>query len=247
MKINRKYLFIGLILIAAFSLVVYQKRRGIENRVSNIITPTPVFNPTTPPVVQADHVLLNVPFFAQAPTGNWSDPRQEDGCEEASITMAWLWSQDKTLTAQQAEKAITDISDYELTNYGNYNDLDAQDTAKLMEDYYHYDAKKITVTENISIEDIKNALRQGRVVLTPANGQKLGNPNYKSPGPLTHMLVIRGFDDAKQQFITNDPGTRNGNQYRYSYTVLFNALVNYPSGHHESQVGRPNAMIAIEK
>lgn len=207
--------------------------------------PDTTYVPTVPDAVKSDYVLLNVPFTSQAPTGNWSDPRQEDGCEEASLLMAWLWINDKGITPSEAEKAIIDMSDFETAHYGNYNDLDAADTAKLMTDYYGY--TKLEVKYNPSIEDIKNSLRAGKLVLVPANGQYLGNPHYKAPGPTTHMLVIKGFNDAKGQFITNDSGTQYGKSYVYAYQTLYKAMVDYPSGNHLSQEGRPKSMIVIEK
>ena len=65
------------------------------------------------------------------------------------------------------------------------------------------------------------------------NGQLLHNPNFKQPGPERHMLVIIGFDPRKKQFITNDPGTRNGANYRYNYTTLYNAIRDYPTGYNK--------------
>ena len=58
----------------------------------------------------------------------------------------------------------------------------------------------------------------GKLVIYPANGQMLDNPNFTEPGPIYHMLVITGYD--KDTFITNDPGTRNGFNYKYSYDTL---------------------------
>jgi hypothetical protein len=239
MKKNKIVILVAIILIAGGGVYALKKAKTTRP------VPDTTFVPTVPDTVKSDYALLNVPFTSQAPTGNWADPRQEDGCEEASILMAWLWTQNKTITPADAEQAIIDISDYETAHYGNYYDLDAQDTAKLMQDYYHY--QKVSTKIDPTIDEIKNELRQGRLVLVPANGQKLGNPHYKQPGPLTHMLVIKGFDDAKSQFITNDSGTQYGKSYVYNYQVLFNAMVNYPSGQHEDQTGRPKAMIMVEK
>jgi len=195
---------------------------------------------------QDSKVLLTVAFTSQAPTGNWDDERQQDGCEEASLLMAWNWINGKTsINAQEAEREIIAMSEYELEHYGNYYDINAQDTIKLMKDYYKYD--KISYQLEVDAEDIKNALRSGKLVIVPANGKRLNNPNFSSGGPVTHMLVVKGFDDAKQQFITNDPGTRNGNGYIYSYSTLLNAMVNYPTGYHEDQTGQPNAMIVVER
>ena len=237
---NKFLISAAIILIAGGGALALKKRVRIPQS-----APDTSFVPTVPDTVKADSVLLNVPFTSQAPTGHWSDPRQEDGCEEASLLMAWLWTKDQGITPADAEKVIIDMSNFETAHYGNYNDLDAQDTAKLMQDYYGY--QKVSVKISPTLDDIKNELRHGHLVLVPANGQRLNNPHFKVPGPLTHMLVIKGFNDAKSQFITNDPGTQYGKSYIYSYQVLFNAIVNYPSGHHESQVGRPKAMIIVEK
>jgi len=34
------------------------------------------------------------------------------------------------------------------------------------------------------------------------------------------MIVIRGFDPATKEFITNDPGTKRGEFYRYDIDLL---------------------------
>ncbi len=204
---------------------------------------------TIPDAVKTEdskYILLDVPFTSQAPTGNWADPRQQDGCEEAGLLMAWSWVNGvKSLVPKEAEKTIIDMVKFEEQNYGDVPDIDAATVVKLMKDYFHYD--KITVKYDITIEDIKKELLAGHLVLVPANGQKLGNPNYTGAGPVTHDIVIKGFDDNKQQVITNDSGTRNGKSYVYSYKTIMNAIVDYPTGHHESQAGRPKAMIVVTK
>jgi hypothetical protein len=235
---------LGIIVIAVAAAAAFY----IYKPQTNYLTLPPSQNayvPKAPDVVKPTRVLLNVPFTSQAPNGNWSDPRQEDGCEEASIYMAWLWIQGKSTSASEAEQAILDMSDFETKNYGNYNDLNAQDTAKLMQDYYGY--KKLLVKIEPTLDDIFTELSNGHLVLVPTNGQRLGNPHYKQPGPTTHMLVVKGFDSVKQVFITNDPGTQFGNGYEYKYETLYNAIINYPSGDHEDQTGQPKAMIVVTK
>lgn len=256
MKKPIKFFIIFLVILAAFAAVflLRSKTRTGENVVDKVVgkitgaTPPPPdtsFNPTVPDVVKASSALLNVPFTSQAPTGNWADPRQEDACEEAAVLMAWSWVKNLPITPAAAEKTITDMSDFETAHYGNFYDSDAQDTAKFFTDYYGY--KNFEVKIDPTLEDIKNALRAGKLVIAPANGRKIGNPHYKSPGPLTHFMVIKGFDDAKGVFITNDSGTQYGKDWNYKYDNLYNALVNYPSGHHEDQTGRPKAMIVVTK
>ncbi|MEJ0021109.1 MAG: C39 family peptidase [Candidatus Doudnabacteria bacterium] len=247
-----KFFAIIIIIVAAFTAVyLLRSKTQLGQKVVDKITGTPPpppdtsFNPTVPDAVQASYVKLNVPFTSQAPTGNWADPREEDGCEEASVLMAWSWIKDQPLNPTDALKTILDMSAFETAHYGNYDDTDAQDTAKFFTDYYGYTNLEVKIDP--SIDDIKNELRAGKLVLAPANGQKLGNPHYTAPGPLTHFMVIKGFDDSKGIFITNDAGTQYGKDYTYKYQVLYDALVNYPSGHHESQAGRPKAMIVVTK
>jgi len=62
----------------------------------------------------------------------------------------------------------------------------------------------------------------------PAAGRELGNPNFTDPGPLYHMLVVRGY--TENNFITNDVGTRKGENYQYKYDVLMNAIHDWNGG-----------------
>ena len=143
-----------------------------------------------------NQVLLNVPFLSQAPTAKWSDPRQQDGCEEASILMAHLWLEGKTMTSQQAEAEIIAVSEWQKEKYGEFIDRSIADTGKMFEDYYGHTNWEIR--RNIDKDDIREELAKGNIVIVPTNGQILVNPNYTGAGPLTHMLPIIGYDDAKQ-------------------------------------------------
>lgn len=204
---------------------------------------TPVF--TSTPVPEKD-ILLDAPFTPQAPFGNWKDSLQQDGCEEASVIMAMAWVRGKKLTPAVALEDILAISNYELNVYGNYGDTDAQDTAeRIFKGYFKYD--NIEIKKGIGIGDIKQELFKGNLVLVPVNGRKLGNPYYTPPGPLEHFLVIRGYDSAKKEFITNDSGIMHGEKYRYKESVLEGALSDYPTGHHEPLIPGRTAMIAVKK
>jgi len=79
------------------------------------------------------------------------------------------------------------------------------------------------------------------------NGQALGNPNFTPPGPEYHFLLIRGYNPSTDTFITNDPGTRNGELYKYSSDTLFNAIRDYPTGDHLPITSTRKAMIVILK
>lgn len=192
-------------------------------------------------------ILLNVPFAAQAPFGEWSDPRQQDGCEEVSVLMAMRWVNNrKTISKDEAKKEILAISDYEEKTYGSYHDTSAADTvSRIIKGYYNYD--NASVEYNINAEDIISELEKGDLIIVPANGQKLGNPNFTAPGPDRHMLIIKDYDASSDEFITNDPGTRQGENYRYKSDVLINALRDYPTGNHLPIEAERKAMIIIKK
>lgn len=210
------------------------------------VSPSPkiVVSPSPMP----SKVLLQVPFAAQAPLGRWSDPRQQDGCEETAAYMAVAWArgekipQDKTIL----EKELTDISDWQQKEYGSYHDTNSRDTIeRIFKGYFKY--TNVEYSEEVSVQSIKEELAAGNIILVPANGQLLGNPNFTAPGPERHNLVIKGYDDIRGEFITNDNGTRQGESYRYKYSVLINAIRDYPTGDHLPILGNEKTMIIVKK
>lgn len=232
-----------------------------ETTTEPIITPQPAATPSaspatpekpapTPPkeeeVSEFAFVDHKVPFTSQAPKGNWDDERQQDGCEEATALMAMLWVRGDSISTSKAEQEIIAISDYEQNTYGEFRDVGLNDVKKwIFSGYFKYD--KTTVRNNISATDIIKELEAGHVLGVPMNGQKLGNPYFSGAGPERHMLLIRGYDPVKDQFITNDPGTKRGEGYRYSTQTIMNAILAYPTGHHEPVSGQPTGVIVISK
>ncbi len=205
--------------------------------------PTPPKEEEVSTFAFVDH---KVPFTSQAPKGGWDDERQQDGCEEASALMAMLWVRGDSISSTKAEQEIIAISDYEQNTYGEFRDIGLNDVKKwIFSGYFKYD--KTTVRTNISATDIIKELAAGHVLVVPMNGQKLGNPYFSGAGPERHMLLIRGYDPKKDQFITNDPGTKRGEGYRYSTQTIMNAILAYPTGHHEPVSGQPTGMVVVSK
>jgi len=188
-------------------------------------------------------ILHEVPFTPQAPFGNWDDPRQDNGCEEASVIMAMHWVSGEALTFIEAEKEIIALSDFEKDQYGYFLDTSAEDTMKFMASYFDY--QDAVLKEDIDAEDIKTELLSGNIVIVPVNGQKLNNPYYTPPGPIQHMVVVIGYDDDTKEFITNDPGTKRGRHLRYPEKVFGEALQNYITGFHEPIPKVNKVMIVI--
>lgn len=192
-------------------------------------------------------ILLDVPFVAQAPFGEWSDQRQEDGCEEASSIMAIAWATGvKSISLQDAKAKILSIAKWEEEKYGSYHDTSISDTLdRIIKGYYDFDGARLK--KNVDVEDIIEELKNGNVVIAPVDGVLLKNPFYSYPGPERHMLVVVGYDEVKKEFITNDPGTRHGEAYRYPKDVFSKALRDYQSGEHLPVEGHEKNIIVIEK
>ncbi len=220
--------------------------RGISNKNLSAISVGVVGESIYTPPTKQKVLLMDVPFAVQAPYGNWTDQRQEDGCEEASALMAVSWAREKNLTKDIVLKEVTGISDFLLEKYGEYRDISTQDIIDwIFKDYFQYD--QVTLRYNITIDDIIQELERGNLIITPMNGQLLGNPNFKAPGPPRHMIVIRGYDYATEEFITNDPGTKNGELYRYNTSVIYKAIRDYPTGYHENIDEVKKNMIVVNK
>lgn len=191
-------------------------------------------------------IIGGVPFSPQAPFAEWQDPRQQDGCEEASALMAVRWVRNKDLTRQQALEEIINISEFLEDKYGEYRDTSLPDMKdQIFKDYFEY--PQVEVRKDIEIADIVHHLQQGNLVLAPMDGQKLPNPYYTPPGPSRHMIVIRGYDPAQEKFITNDPGTRHGELLEYDAQAFYESIRAYPTGYHEPIPEISRDVIVVKK
>lgn len=170
---------------------------------------------------------LAVPFTSQAPHANWDLPYQE-ACEEASAYMVaeyYAGTPSGKIDPDAADAAILDIVAFEEDLIGNYLDTTAEETVQFIDFYFNLQA---TVIENPTVDQIKAEIAAGRPVIVPAAGRELENPNFTGLGPLYHMLVIKGY--TENQFITNDPGTRNGESYVYDIDVIMDAMGDWNNG-----------------
>ena len=168
---------------------------------------------------------LKVPFTTQSPFAEWTE-QDNESCEEAAILTVHYYWQDKIFTKQIAKEELQKIVDFEINYFGFFKDTNTEQTADLARKMWGY--QKVEVIWNPTIEDIKKEVYQGRPVILPTAGRKLGNPNFKSPGPIYHMLVVRGWNE--KNIITNDPGTRKGENYQYSPDVLYKAIHDWNNG-----------------
>lgn len=183
-------------------------------------------------VIADKYYINNIPFTTQAPNADWKDEKQQDGCEEASVVMAEAWFRsEKKLPKDEALKRILMASDWFLAKLGTFHDAGVDDVVRILKEYYQIN--NVEIIEQPTIKQLKENISQSKIILVPTNGRLLGNPNFSGSGPERHMILLKGYDDKTGEFITNDPGTRKGEDYRYSYEVVLNAILAYPTGYHE--------------
>lgn len=187
-----------------------------------VVVNVPVKNTTTSVNLVVEKNLA-IPFTSQAPAAIW-DADHEEFCEEAAMLMVGRYYQGKNFTnIADMENGLHQIKKWEVDNLGFYFDTTAQENAQVLAGVYRL---KVELLRNPTITQIKTAIAAGHPVIVPTAGRELGNPNFKTPGPIYHNLVIRGYTkDGK--FITNDPGTRKGVQYVYRQQVVMDAIHNW--------------------
>jgi hypothetical protein len=176
-------------------------------------------------VVLPPEMNLAVPFTSQAPEGNWEQPWQ-DACEEATILMLDAYYKTYNLSPLFAKDELQKMVDWESAQSWGYSIPIAQVKETL--DWYMGRSFISRIIENPSIGDIKKSVANGNPVLVVAYGKSLDNPNFRNGGPEYHALIIRGY--TEEGFITNDPGTRNGKEFFYTYENLMNSIHDWNNG-----------------
>ena len=164
-------------------------------------------------------INLDVPFFPQAPDGDWSLPWQE-ACEEASAILAVSFAKGDRPAKDAFRKEILDLVEWEKVNFGAYEHTNVVQTDRMIGSALDY--KSTRVIENPTVDELKRTLAVGHPIVAPFAGRLLKNPFYKGEGPYYHMLVIRGYDE--KNFITNDVGTKRGENFIFPYETIMQAI-----------------------
>jgi hypothetical protein len=210
-----------------------------EPEPANLNTNTSGQTPTPSAGTWPESKLLAVPFTPQAPTANW-DQLHNEACEEADALMADAYfsgRKETTLSPEYAENEIAKLTEWQKQNFGYYLDITTPEMAKMMTAVY---GLKTKVIDFPTADQIKQEIANGNLVIFSANGQRLGNPNFRQPGPIHHMLLIKGYN--KTGFVTNDSGTKRGLNYPYSYETLQYSAADWE---HSQQNVNNNIKLAI--
>jgi hypothetical protein len=230
---------LGTCIIGGVGFAVYQKVRVAEERREKILEQIDVERPLAQSLAitetdsassarseDSDEVNWDVPFTSQAPHGEWDEVHKE-ACEEASILMTMLYFRSQTIRSpDHAEELLQSVL---LRNESLGFEVDTTITQVrevLLSLAPELDAQFLW---NPSTADLQAALAKGSLIIMPADGQALGNPYFRNPGPPYHMLVVRGYT-SDGYAITNDPGTKRGEAFVYRWETLMNAMHDWNGG-----------------
>jgi len=193
-----------------------ESKSSIDNESPNLASQS--ISPKTIPL-PASYQIHNVPFEPQAPFANW-DHLHDEACEEASLIIVNYYLTNQGLNASIMEDQIQKITSWEIDNWQVPDkDLTVAELKIIAENFYHLNPEIKKINE---LNDIKKQISSGHIVIVPAAGRLLGNPNFRSPGPIYHMLVVTGYTPSG--FITNDVGTKRGLNFQYKNDIFFSAI-----------------------
>ena len=181
-------------------------------------------------------INLAVPFTSQAPEENWDEPWQ-DACEEAAALMLDAYYKNYNLSPFFARDEILKMVEWE-NKQGWGESIEIEKMGNLMVNYLS-PKYKVKIIENPTIEQIKKYIANGQPVLVVADGKVLPNPHFRNGGPIYHALIIRGY--TSDSFITNDPGTKFGENFMYKYNDLMNAIHDWNNG--DVKTGKKTVLI----
>ncbi len=182
---------------------------------------------------------IKIPFISQAPFGVW-DELHDDACEEASLLLIHYYLQNINPSKNQMDLDIRALVDYQIEKYGKHKDLTSKEVVDLAHEYLKY--QDVRIVYDFTWGDLKKEISQNKPVIIPAVGRLLNNPYFTAPGPIYHMLVIRGYNQT--HLITNDVGTRRGEAYTYTYDVLDDAIHDW-TGDYDTILSGRRAYIVI--
>jgi len=165
---------------------------------------------------------LKMTFYSQAPFGDWSEPWQE-ACEEASILLIANTYYNHNWTRENFRDEILKLVTWENQNFGDFKNTNAVQISRMLQEYL---GLKSVIHADPTYEDVQQVLARGHLIVMTFAGKLIGNPNYRNGGPVYHAMVIKGYKSGGK-VITEDVGTKNGEDYVYPWTTLQRALHDY--------------------
>ena len=205
---------------------MFNKESNEDISTPEFVVSTPIVEPEpieeqAPPIkkVLPPSVTLAVPFYVQAPDNKRVLPWTE-ACSEANLVLAAYYIQNKVLTKDQFKKDILAMTKVQDKFFDTYIEIPMIKLKKLYDRFYPKIGTS-KIIDNPTIEQIKEELAQGNIVIVPTAGKELNNPYYLEYAPRFHTVLIRWYDD--KYFYANDVGISRGENFPYLQEVIMEA------------------------
>lgn len=165
---------------------------------------------------------IDVPFTSQAPEKNWYEPWL-NACEETSILMVdSFYTDDRDIDINEAKVEIHEIIKIKRSNIDYSKDESLETIIELINeldlDWTAY------IKENPTIDELRLEIANNNPIIVPVYARELDNPYYTGEGPDYHVMVLTGYDENRNMFIVNDPGTQYGEGLTFTYEVLMDSI-----------------------
>ncbi|MFA6050637.1 MAG: C39 family peptidase [Candidatus Paceibacterota bacterium] len=219
----------------SFIIILFGLAFGISYAKSNkkVALPVPTVNTTAKPVTTEpvgklkSKMTLQVAFMSEAPDGNWTNP-WSNACEETVTLMAdKYYAGKKSIGISEAKEYLINLFDKEEELFGTNRNSDSKQMLEIISKYANF---KGEIKINPTADEIKKEIAAGRPVISLHRGFDLKNPNIEfSPTRSSyHTIIVVGYDDEKQAFITHDPGDEKDGEYlAYGYDLFMDSLHDY--------------------
>jgi hypothetical protein len=125
-----------------------------------LILDLPPIERKLPPAVQ-----IYAPYYSQAPDGNWKLPWSML-CSEANLVLAAYAVTGKPLSKEQFKKDMLAMIPVQEKAFGTYFSIPMRDLKSVYDTMYP-DAGRSRILENPSIEDMKQQLAKGNLIIAP--------------------------------------------------------------------------------
>lgn len=162
---------------------------------------------------------LEVPFTAQAPEGDWSEPWQ-NACEETSILMVDGFYEGEDPNREEEKTRILEILKTKKEEIKISKDESLETISELINSL---DLNwTTTIKTNPTVDELIEELANNRPIIVPVFAPELPNPYYDDVD--YHVMVLVGYDQEQEVFLVNDPGTQYGEGLSYDYDTLMAAI-----------------------
>ena len=201
-----------------------------------------------PMVVLGASKPLPIPYTTQIPNGRWVNP-WSNACEESSVIMVNNYYQGDTtkISTKEAIAQIQPLFNYENKLFGENYDSNSYRTLRMINDNTDFTG---VIKANPTLQEVKDHLKEGLPILSLHYGFVLPNKNlhFLRTGSSYHMMVVNGFDNTDETFITNDPGdTATGYNHRYKYNDFLDSLGDFNHLTKKVDRNRPTVILTYPK